>query len=129
MTTDVGTEEFRAQREADALQVAVEHAGLHDQGGGEHDHGAEHDHGDGPVAVSPQPVPQSIQAELLTMTDGTDRVVVTYFSLNGSWTVFFDRDGALAQAKLLIELACKPPTQSAQSVAAVSDEPEALPIA
>lgn len=115
MTTPVDT-----HTHDDVLDLAHDHAEL-----------AEHTHGeDGPlVAMTPQPVPQSIQAELLTMNDGTDRVVVTYFSLNGSWTVFFDRDGALAQAKLLIELACRPPAPVAADPVVISDEGNVLPIA
>ena len=72
-----------------------------------HDHGADsHVH---EPDFSPQPVPMGISAGVVTMNDGSDRVLVTYSSLNGTWSVFYDREGAIAHAQTLLGLAYQPP--------------------
>ena len=94
----------------------------------EHEHGPDdndHSHELPPVlAFSPQPVPMGIAAELAVMEDGTDRVMVTFTSVNGSWTVFYDRQGAINHAQTLLTLAHLPP---APAVVPALDEPEAQP--
>lgn len=77
--------------------------------GPEHAHGDDHSHDGLPQQYGPQPVPMGITVGLAPMADGTDRVMVTYASMNGSWTVFYDRDGAIAHAQQLLGLAYKPP--------------------
>ena len=78
----------------------------------EHDTEA-HDHGpDSHVHepdFSPQPVAMGISAGVVTLNDNSDRVLVTYSSLNGSWSVFYDREGAIAHAQTLLGLAYQPP--------------------
>lgn len=78
----------------------------------EHDH--DHEDGDHVHAPTyhPQPVGMGISAGVVQMEDGTDRVMVTYASVNGTWTVFYDRDGAIAHAQMLLGLAYQPPVAS-----------------
>ena len=89
----------------------------------EHDE-HEHEHEHGPVPFTPQPVQMGIAADLGVMDDGTDRVIVTFTSVNGSWTVFFDREGAIAHAQRLLGLAHRPPEPGP-----TSDEQVPAPIA
>lgn len=83
----------------------------HDHEHGEHDHDHEHEHETARPNFSPQPVPMGINADLIPLNDGTDRVQVTYTSVNGVWVVFYDREGAIAHAQTLLTLAYKPPVK------------------
>ena len=69
----------------------------------------EHTHDKPASNLSPQPVVMGVAAALVPMEDGSDRVMVTFTSVNGSWTVFYDRQGAIAHAQTLLGLAYQPP--------------------
>lgn len=87
-----------------------------------HDNVPEHAHDEAEQAqqqqqqFTPQPVPMGIAAGLVALGDGTDRVMVTYTSVNGSWTVFYDREGAIAHAQTLLGMAYQPPAQAPDTV-------------
>ena len=85
----------------------------------EHEDGSSHAHDE--QVFGPQPVGMGIAADVAVMADGTDRVMVTYTSVNGSWTVFYDRPGAIAHAQTLLSLAYQPPLQQPVEEAVVSD--------
>ena len=93
-----------------------------------HEHGPEgHVHAE--RIFDPQPVGMGIAADVAMMADGTDRVMVTYSSVNGSWTVFYDRPGAIAHAQTLLNLAYQPPLQEQVEAVVVSDVAELTPTA
>lgn len=82
-----------------------------------HEHGPgepSHEHPDETAQYRPQPVGMGIQSGVVVMQDGTDRVMVTFTSVNGSWTVFFDREGAIQHAQQLLGLAYLPAASEAK---------------
>lgn len=98
-----------------------------------HAHGeaeGEHTHGDDEVNYTPQPVAMQILSNVVALSDGSTSVVITFNSVNGSWTAFFDTDGAINLAQTLLRLAYTPPqigTAAEDDEAAPDDAAELAP--
>lgn len=107
--------------------MTTDDAPVHAHDGHEHTHDeAEQER----QQFTPQPVPMGIAAGLVALGDGTDRVMVTYTSVNGSWTVFYDREGAIAHAQTLLGMAYQPPVATPDTVpSAIPEAPVAPPAA
>lgn len=88
----------------------TDHEHVH-EGDHPHDHEHDHEHAAQEANFSPQAVPMSTRTAIVPLSDGTDRVVATFNSVNGQWVVFFDRDGAIEFAKTLLALAHTPPQE------------------
>ncbi len=86
----------------------------------------EHVHDDQPSSrqFTPQPVPMGITAGNIIMSDGSLRIMVTYTSVNGSWTVFYDKEGAIAHAQVLLGYAYTPDIDTAPNV--LLEKPEEI---
>jgi hypothetical protein len=80
--------------------------------GHEHD-GVEHTHAQ---AFGPQPVPMSFTTDKVLLNDGVEKVMTTFHSVNGSWTVFFDKDAAITYAQTLLGYAYSPPLEAPEPV-------------